>query len=66
MQLKPAKYGVKLPCLCDAKTDYICNMEVYHEKQPDGSFQLWNKTHDILMRLATPVFDSTLNLIKDN
>ena len=25
---KPAKYGLKLQCLCDVNTNYTCNMEV--------------------------------------
>ena len=54
MPKKPAKYGLKLQCLCDAKTNYTCNMEVYAGKQPDGPFQLSNKPHDVTMRLTAP------------
>ena len=67
MALKPAKYGIKLQCLCDAKTNYICIIEVYPGKQPDGPFQLSNKPRDdITMQLARPIFGSGRNLTTDN
>ena len=66
MPLEPAKYGIKLQCLCDVKTNCILNMEVYHGKQPDGLFELSNKSHDITIQLAMLVFDSGCNLTTDN
>nr|XP_022900749.1 piggyBac transposable element-derived protein 4-like [Onthophagus taurus] len=33
---KPAKYGMKVFVLCDAKTFYVSNFEVYCGKQPEG------------------------------
>jgi len=35
---KPAKYGLKIFALCDAKTFYTSNIEVYCGKQPQGLF----------------------------
>ena len=39
---KPARYGIKMKCLCDANTNYICNIEVYVGKQREGPFQFSN------------------------
>ena len=65
MPKKPAKYGIKLQCLCDAKTNYICNMKVYVGKQPEGPFQLSNKPHDITLRMVSPIFGTGRNLTTD-
>ena len=54
MLQKPARYGIKLQCLCNAKTKY-CNVEVYSGKQPDGSLQLPNRPHDITLQLTAPI-----------
>ena len=62
MPKKPAKYGLKLQCLCDANTNYTCNMEVYAGKQPNGP----NKPHGITMRLTAPIFGTGRNLTTDN
>ena len=66
MPKKPAKYGIKLQCLCEAKTNYICNMEVYVGKQPEGPFQLSNKPHDITLRMVSPIVGTGKNLTTDN
>ena len=63
---KPAKYGIKLKCLRDAKTNYICKMEVYVGKQPEGPFQLSNKPHDITLRMVSPIVGTGRNLTTDN
>ena len=39
---KPAKYGIKIQALVDAKTCCVCKMEIYAGKQPDGTFKVDN------------------------
>jgi len=63
---KPAKYGVKMECLCDAKTHYICNLEIYAGKQPPGPFEQSNKPKDIVMRVGEPIFDTGRHITVDN
>ncbi|UYV65868.1 hypothetical protein LAZ67_3005763 [Cordylochernes scorpioides] len=39
MPNKPAKYGLKFYTICDARTFYTFNFEIYCGKQPDGSYK---------------------------
>lgn len=63
---KPAKYGVKIFALCDAKSFYTSNLEIYCGKQPDGPFEASNTPTDIVKRLVTPIERSNRNLTIDN
>lgn len=36
MPKKPKKYGIKVMCLADAKTSYLCNAYIYTGKGSDG------------------------------
>lgn len=36
MPKKPKKYGIKIMCLADAKTSYLCNAYIYTGKGSDG------------------------------
>lgn len=63
---KLAKYGIKIFALCDAKTFFTSNIEVYCGKQPDGPFHASNKPLDIVERLVLPFADSNRNLTTDN
>ncbi|XP_069669317.1 piggyBac transposable element-derived protein 4-like [Periplaneta americana] len=63
---KPAKYGIKIFALCDAKTFFTSNIEVYCGKQPDGPFHASNKPLDIVERLVLPFADSNRNLTTVN
>ena len=63
---KPAKYGVKFFAMCDAKTFYTSNLEVYVGKQPEGPFNASNAPLDIVKRLVTPIEKSGINLTTDN
>lgn len=66
MPAKPAKYGLKFYALCDAKTFYVHNFEIYCGKQKPGQFLVSNKPHDIVMRLIEPLKNSKRNLTTDN
>ncbi|XP_025207174.1 piggyBac transposable element-derived protein 4-like [Melanaphis sacchari] len=66
MPAKPAKYGLKLYALCDAKTFYVYNFEIYCGKQNPGQFLVSNKPFDIVMRLIEPLKTSKRNLTTDN
>ncbi|XP_055928585.1 piggyBac transposable element-derived protein 4-like [Argiope bruennichi] len=63
---KPAKYGIKIFALCDSKTYYCSNMEIYIGKQPPGPFAVENKPLDIVKRLVMPIENSNKNLTTDN
>lgn len=63
---KPAKYGIKVFALVDAKTYYCLNMEVYVGTQPEGPFQLSNKPEDLVLRLIAPIAGTNRNVTFDN
>uniref|UniRef100_A0A1B6CEU0 PiggyBac transposable element-derived protein domain-containing protein n=1 Tax=Clastoptera arizonana TaxID=38151 RepID=A0A1B6CEU0_9HEMI len=66
MPSKPAKYGIKIFALCDAKTFFCSNLEVYCGTQPAGSYKASNKPEDIVKRLVIPIEKSKKNLTTDN
>ncbi|XP_039278786.1 uncharacterized protein LOC120350261 [Nilaparvata lugens] len=63
---KPAKYGLKVFTLVDARTWYVLNSEVYVGKQNDGPFNVSNSTMDVTMRLTVPIHGTGRNLTVDN
>ena len=51
---KPAKYGIKLHALCNAKIFYAQKIEAYAGKQPVGSYKAdkkFNSSQAMVMRL---------------
>lgn len=66
MPKKPAKYGIKLLALADAKTYYTFNMEIYCGTQPEGPRKQSNSPTDVVMRLAEPIYQSSRCIIVDN
>lgn len=66
MPNKPAKYGIKVHALVDARTYYVLKMEVYVGKQPDGPFDISNRPRDIVDRLVVPVSKTKRNITFDN
>ncbi|KAM3956969.1 piggyBac transposable element-derived protein 4-like [Aphomia sociella] len=63
---KPAKYGLKILAVCDAKTYYTSNLEIYAGKQPDGPYQISNSPSDVVKRLVDPIKGSNRNVVMDN
>lgn len=63
---KPAKYGVKLFALVDARMSYTSNLEIYAGKQPEGPFQVSNSAKDVTLRMIQPIENSGRNLTTDN
>lgn len=59
---KPAKYGLKIFALVDAKSFYTGNLEIYCGTQPDGPYNMSSKPFDIVMRLLDNVTGSNRNL----
>lgn len=64
---KPAKYGLKVFALCDSKTFYVSNLELYCGKQPDGPYSNQSNTpFEIVSRLVEPYKGKNRNLTCDN
>lgn len=63
---KPAKYGIKVFNLYDARTAYTSNLEVYLGEQLDGPYKLSNKPEDVVKRLCVPNYNSNRNITIDN
>jgi hypothetical protein len=66
---KPAKYGIKIHALCDAKTFYVCNMEIYAGTQPDGPYKAdkqYNSAKAVVTRLISDISGSARNVTIDN
>lgn len=63
---KPAKYGIKVFALCDARTWYTSNLEIYAGKQPDGPYKISNSGYDVVNRLASQIEGSRRNITMDN
>ncbi|XP_041986312.1 piggyBac transposable element-derived protein 4-like [Aricia agestis] len=63
---KPAKYGVKILAMVDAKKFYILNLEIYAGKQPVGPFAVSNKPFDVVNRLVQPISKTGRNVTFDN
>lgn len=63
---KPAKYGIKMFALFDAKTSYTINLEPYVGLQPDGPYRISNSAEQVVMRLVDPVKNTNRNITGDN
>lgn len=63
---KPAKYGIKIFGLADARTFYVLNLEIYCGQQPDGPFHQSNAPSDVVKRLISPISGTGRNITFDN
>lgn len=66
MRNKPAKYGLKVFSLVDARAFYVVNMEMYLGRQPDGPYQEPQKPDDVVGRIVRPISGSGRNVTHDN
>lgn len=67
MPNKPAKYGIKIYALVDARTFYTYYMEVYPGKQPPNSpYNVDNSAYSVVKRCAEPITKSGRNITMDN
>lgn len=71
MPSKPAKYGLKLQCLADARTSYVYNTYLYCGKGSDsmGLSQEEKKygiTTQAVIRLCKPLYHTNRNITTDN
>lgn len=66
MKSKPAKYGLKIMCLCDAKSHYLLNAFVYTGKSNERQTRkLSVPTLDVL-NLVKPIENTNRNVTGDN
>lgn len=71
MPKKPKKYGIKVMCLCDAKTSYLLNAYIYTGKGSDSvglneaEKNLAIPTQSVV-RLCQPIINSNKNVTADN
>lgn len=66
MKSKPAKYGIKIMCLCDSKTHYLYNAFIYTGKSTSNRRgQVSIPTQNVL-KLAEPLFGTKRNITADN
>ncbi|CAK1583895.1 unnamed protein product [Parnassius mnemosyne] len=66
MKSKPAKYGLKIMCLCDAKTHYLYNAFIYSGKeQTSRANTLLIPTRNVLT-LTEPIYQTNRNVTGDN
>ena len=66
---KPAKYGIKIHAMCDAKTFYVYNMEIYAGLQPEGPYKtdkVYNSSIAVVTRLISTISKSARNVTFDN
>lgn len=71
MPKKPKKYGIKIMCLCDAKTSYLLNAYIYTGKSSDSmTLSEAEKKLSIptqaVVRLCKPIQSSNRNVTADN
>lgn len=63
---KPARYGIKMFALCDAKTFYTANLEIYAGKQPEGPYRVDNSARAVTLRMIRPISGTGRHLTLDN
>lgn len=63
---KPARYGLKMYALCDARTFYTGNLEIYCGKQVEGPYKVNNTAKDVAVRLITPISGTGRHVTLDN
>lgn len=57
---KPAKYGIKIYALVDARTFFTNNLGIYPGKQPQGEYDLGNDVANVVKRMTKTIDKSGL------
>ena len=55
MPQKSAKYGLKIYALCDSRTYYTWNFQIYCGTQLAGPYMASNKPFNIVQKLIDPI-----------
>ena len=66
---KPAKYGIKIHAMCDAKTFYVFNMEIYAGLEPEEPYKAdkeYNSSNAVVIRHTSHISGSARNVTFDN
>lgn len=63
---KPARFGLKIQAMCDAKSFYTNNLKLYCGKQHDGPYNVSTKPAHVVQRFVDPVKHSNRNITMDN
>lgn len=63
---KPAKYGIKIYALVDARTFFTNNLGIYPDKQPPGEYDLGNDVASVVKCMTKPIDKSGRNVTMDN
>ncbi|CAH2092513.1 unnamed protein product [Euphydryas editha] len=66
LKSKPAKYGLKIMCLCDAKTHYLYNAFIYAGKSNEPRNPDLSVPTQSVLKLAEPIFQTNRNITADN
>lgn len=71
MPKKPAKYGIKIQCITDARSGYLRNAYIYLGKDSDGrnlstEYQRLKKPTQSVLRLISSIEGSNRNVTTDN
>lgn len=66
MKSKPAKYGIKIMCLCDSKTHYLYNAFIYSGKPDSGRKRSLSVPTQSVLSLAESVLNTNRNITGDN
>ena len=64
IQNKPTKWGYKLFVICDSKTGYTCDFNIYAGKTENQSDN--GLTYDVVTRLMSPYLGQGYRLFLDN
>ena len=66
LKSKPKKYGIKIMCLCDAKTHYLLNSFIYAGKTTEPNPNKLSVPTLSVLKLVSPITNTNRNVTGDN